>query len=88
MVHASVYFGFAASMIWVAEKDYNLAKHTEIDQPSNNYARSEKEGAFTEKSRNVKGIEYNSEDGTNTGRKLLEDNLPYAGNCSEIDELD
>ena len=43
---------------------------------------------FTEKNRNVKGIEYNSEDGTNTGRKLLEDNLPYAGNCSEIDELD
>ena len=45
MVHASVYFGFAASVIWVAEKDYNLAKHTEIDQPSNNCARSEKEGA-------------------------------------------
>ena len=45
MVHASVYFGFVASVIWVAEKDYNLAKHTEIDQPSNNYARSEKEGA-------------------------------------------
>ena len=42
---------------------------------------------FTEKNRNVKGIEYNSEDGTNTRRKLLEDNLPYAGNCFEIDEL-
>ena len=45
MVHASVYFGFAASVIWVVEKDYNLTKHTEIDQPSNNCARSEKEGA-------------------------------------------
>ena len=43
MVHASVYFGFAASVIWVAEKDYK--KHTEIDQPSNNCARSKKEGA-------------------------------------------
>ena len=42
---------------------------------------------FIEKSRNVKGIEYNVEDGTNTGRKLLEYNLPYNGNYSKIDEL-
>ena len=43
---------------------------------------------YTEKSRNVKDIEFNAEDGSKIGRKLLEDNLPYAGNCSEIDELD
>ena len=42
---------------------------------------------FIEKNRNVKGIEYNVEDGTNTGRKLLEYNLPYDGNYSKIDEL-
>ena len=45
MVPASVYFGFAASVIWVAKKDYNLAKQLEIDQPLNNCARSKKEGA-------------------------------------------
>ena len=42
---------------------------------------------FTEKSINIKGIEFNAEDGTNIGRKLLEDDLPYVRNCSKIDDL-
>ena len=45
VVPASVYFGFATSVIWVAGKFYNLVKNPKIDQPSNNYARSENEGA-------------------------------------------
>ena len=45
VVPASVCFGFVASVIWVVEKYYNLAKHPKIDQPSNNCARFENEGA-------------------------------------------
>ena len=40
---------------------------------------------FIEKNINVKGIGYNSKDGTDTRRELLENNLLYAGNYSEID---
>ena len=40
---------------------------------------------FIEKNINVKGIGYNSEDGTDTRRELLENNLLYAGNYSETD---
>lgn len=45
VVPASVYFGFATSVIWVAGKFYNLVKNLKIDQPSNNCAKLEKKGA-------------------------------------------